>query len=70
MRLTLAPSKAYWKYLEAPHGLLAKVTVSFAAPGHSTISQTIELTLHRAKAHAASTRRAAEAKVIRARARH
>ena len=57
VRLTLTPSKAYWKYLEAPHGLLAKVTVSFAAPGHSTISQTIELTLHRAKAHAASTRR-------------
>lgn len=57
VRLTLTPSKGYWKYLEAPHGLLAKVTVSFAAPGHSTISQTIELTLHRAKAHAASTRR-------------
>ena len=58
VQLALKPSKSYWKNLEAPHGVLAQLKVSFAAAGHRTLSQTVSLTLHRAKPRPASTRRA------------
>ncbi len=58
VELPLKLPKSYWKYLEAPQGLLAQITVSFVEPGHPNLSQTIQLTLHRAKPARASVRRA------------